>query len=92
MPASGVVSGQPAEGVEPGLAFTSACPPFDQPFRPLSVCLLKVALKLSAAALSARDPTALMLCRTPADLHPARGPAHHSARSFQLLAGPDETQ
>ncbi|OKJ21385.1 hypothetical protein AMK21_07880 [Streptomyces sp. CB00316] len=40
----------------------------DQALRPLSVSLLKAALKLSAAALSALDPIAPMLCRTPADL------------------------
>ncbi|MFD3759668.1 IS3 family transposase [Streptomyces sp. NPDC058622] len=40
----------------------------DQAFRPVSVSLLKAASKLSAAALSALDPIAPMLCRIPADL------------------------
>jgi hypothetical protein len=39
-----------------------------QLFRSFSVSLLKLALNDSAAALSALDPTALMLWSTPADL------------------------
>lgn len=37
----------------------------DQAFRPLSVSLLKAALKLSAAVLSALEPPAPMLCPGP---------------------------
>ncbi|KOG33807.1 hypothetical protein ADK34_07810 [Streptomyces viridochromogenes] len=40
----------------------------DQALGPLSVSLSKATVKDSAAALSALDPIAPMLCRTPADL------------------------
>lgn len=49
-----VVALQPAESFQAGLRS------LDQPFLPFSASLLKVTLKLSAEALSAELPTALM--------------------------------
>jgi hypothetical protein len=58
--ADGVVTVQPAEQVEAGLALAA------QTWRPWSVSRLQVALKDSASVLSAELPTALMLWITPA--------------------------
>jgi hypothetical protein len=60
MLAAGVVPGQSAEGVESCLSLVRP---------PLSALLPKVASNDFAVALPALDPTALMLRRTPADLH-----------------------
>lgn len=58
--ADGVVAVQPVEEFEAGFAFAGPA------FRPWSVSRFIVALKLSAAALSALEPTALIDWTTPA--------------------------